>query len=60
MRELARHLSGTYQPWPVQRAYLDPAARLQARLVRWAYPEIPGAAMAHRRATATDRSTAAT
>jgi uncharacterized protein (DUF2236 family) len=46
----ARHLSGTYQPWPVRRAYLDPAARLQARLVRWAHPEIPGAVMAQRRA----------
>ncbi|MCQ3008766.1 DUF2236 domain-containing protein, partial [Pseudomonas savastanoi] len=39
----ARHLSGTYQPAPVRRAYLDPTARLQARLIRWAYPEIPGA-----------------
>lgn len=48
----ARHISGTYQPWPVRRAYLDPAARLQVRLVRWAHPEIPGAVMAHRRATA--------
>lgn len=48
----ARHLSGTYQPAPVRRAYLDPTARLQARLIRWAYPEIPGAALAHRRATA--------
>ncbi len=55
----ARHLSGTYQPWPVRRAYLDPAARLQYRLVRWAYPEIPGAVMAQRRATATEPSTAA-
>ena len=55
----ARHISGTYQPWPVRRAYLDPAARLQARLVRWAYPEIPGAVMAQRRAAVTDRATAA-
>jgi uncharacterized protein (DUF2236 family) len=55
----ARHISGTYQPGPVRRAYLDPMARLQYRLVRWAYPEIPGAAMAQRRATANESSTAA-
>lgn len=47
----AQQLTGTYQPWPVQRAYLEPTARLQARLIRWAYPELPCAAMAHARAS---------
>jgi uncharacterized protein (DUF2236 family) len=37
----ARHLTGTYQPKLVERAYLDPSARVQARLVRWAYPVLP-------------------
>ena len=55
----ARHISGTYQPRAIRRAYLDPSARLQTRLVRWAYPEIPGAVMARHRVLATDRSTAA-
>jgi len=50
----ARHLTGTYQPAPVRRAYLEPAARLQARLTRWAYPQLPCKAMAIARATATE------
>jgi uncharacterized protein (DUF2236 family) len=37
----ARHLTGTYLPAPVQRLYLEPMARLQASIVRWAYPELP-------------------
>jgi uncharacterized protein (DUF2236 family) len=47
----ARHLSGTYQPAALQRLYLDPAARLQCRLIRWAVPELPCHAMAKARAT---------
>lgn len=50
MPEWARHLSGTYQPKVVERAYLDPNARLQARLLRWAYPELPCKQMATARA----------
>ncbi len=45
----ARHLTGTYQPEPVRRLYLEPNARLQARLVRWAYPELPCRAIARAR-----------
>jgi uncharacterized protein (DUF2236 family) len=37
----ARHLTGTYQPTAVRRLYLEPTARLQMRLVGWAYPELP-------------------
>ena len=46
----ARHLTGTYQPKLVERAYLDPNARLQARLVRWAVPELECKRMATERA----------
>ena len=58
MPEWARHLSGTYLPDAVRRAYLEPTARLQVRLVRWAYPELPCYAMAMQRAlgAATDRA----
>jgi uncharacterized protein (DUF2236 family) len=48
----ARHLTGTYQPAAVRRAYLEPSARLQARLVRWAFPELPCKTLALARATA--------
>jgi uncharacterized protein (DUF2236 family) len=48
----ARHLSGTYQPAAVQKAYLEPATRLQCRAVRWAYPQLPCQALALDRATA--------
>jgi uncharacterized protein (DUF2236 family) len=41
MPEWARHLTGTYQPAPVRRLYLRPTARLQMRIVAWAYPELP-------------------
>jgi uncharacterized protein (DUF2236 family) len=37
----ARHVSGTYQPWVVDRLYLDWTTRLQAAAVRWAMPELP-------------------
>lgn len=47
----ARHLTGTYQPEPIRLAYLEPMARLQVRLTRWAYPELPCKAMALARAT---------
>jgi uncharacterized protein (DUF2236 family) len=46
----ARHLTGTYQPTAVQRAYLVPSARLQARLLRWAYPVLPCVELATARA----------
>jgi hypothetical protein len=36
----ALQLSGTYLPGPLQRIFLEPAARLQANVVRWAYPEL--------------------
>jgi uncharacterized protein (DUF2236 family) len=47
----ARQLTGTYQPAPIQRAYLIPNARLQARLIRWAYPVLPCVELATARAT---------
>lgn len=48
----ARHLSGTYQPAVVRTLHLEPTARLQVALTRWAYPELPCVAMATARATA--------
>lgn len=50
MPKWARHLTGTYQPKLVERAYLDPSVRVQSRLLRWAYPELPCKAMATARA----------
>ncbi len=47
----ARHMTATYQPAVVQRTYLVPNAHLEARLVRWAYPELPCHRMALARAT---------
>lgn len=38
MPSWARHLTGTYQPRLVQRLYLQPNARLQGSLLRWAMP----------------------
>jgi hypothetical protein len=52
MPEWARHLTGTYLPRVVQRAYLEPSARLQARAVRWAYPQLPCHELALARAAA--------
>jgi uncharacterized protein (DUF2236 family) len=49
----ARHLTGTYQPKLVEAAYLDPNARLQARLLRWAYPVLPCVEIATARALGT-------
>jgi hypothetical protein len=54
----ARHLTGTYLPAPVQRLYLEPRARLEIGLVRWAYPELPCRAMATARATGEVRAAA--
>lgn len=53
MPKWARHLTGTYLPASVQRLYLEPSVRLQSRLIRWAYPELPCRALAlERMATA--------
>jgi uncharacterized protein (DUF2236 family) len=41
MPEWARRLTGTAVPAPVERLLLHPSNRLRARLVRWAYPELP-------------------
>jgi uncharacterized protein (DUF2236 family) len=46
----ARHLTGTYQPKAIEKAYLEPSARLQARLLRWAYPVLPCVEIATARA----------
>jgi uncharacterized protein (DUF2236 family) len=46
----AQHLTGTYQPAVVHRAYLEPTARLQTRLIRWAVPELECKRMATARA----------
>ena len=48
----ARQLTGTYHPGPVRRLYLEPNGRLQARLIRWAYPDLPCKVLATARATA--------
>jgi len=50
MPRWAQRLTGTHQPELVQRLWLRPADRLKARLVRWAYPELPCKQMALRRA----------
>jgi uncharacterized protein (DUF2236 family) len=47
----AQHLTGTYQPAIVHRAYLEPNARLQTKLIRWAVPELDCKRMATARAT---------
>jgi uncharacterized protein (DUF2236 family) len=47
----ARQLTGTYLPAPIERLYLQPRARLETALIRWAYPELPCRAMATARAT---------
>jgi uncharacterized protein (DUF2236 family) len=48
----AQKLTGTYRSPMTQRLLLVPNARLQARLIRWAYPEPPCKALALGRATA--------
>jgi uncharacterized protein (DUF2236 family) len=52
MPEWARRLSGTDQPEILQRLWLRPSDRLKAKLVRWAYPELPCKRMALARAAA--------
>lgn len=52
MPKWARHLTGTYLPRSAHRLYLEPATRVQTRLVRWAYPELPCHALALERAAA--------
>jgi uncharacterized protein (DUF2236 family) len=51
MPEWARRLTGTHAPGWVQRIWLQPADRLKAGLVRWAYRELPCKRMALARAT---------
>ena len=41
MPEWARRMTGTWLPDAVTRGVLAPSNRLRARLVRWAYPELP-------------------
>ena len=50
MPEWARRITGTYQPALLHRLYFGPSDRLKARVVRWAYPELPCKAMAMARA----------
>jgi len=50
MPRWARQLTGTYQPPVVRNLYLDPMSRLQVRLTRWAYPELPCMTLATARA----------
>lgn len=52
MPRWAQHLTGTYQPELMHRLYIDPMARLQGRLTRWSYPELPCKTMALARAGA--------
>jgi uncharacterized protein (DUF2236 family) len=51
MPEWARRLTGTWLPEPLTRGVLARSNRLRARLVRWAYPELPCKRMALARAT---------
>jgi uncharacterized protein (DUF2236 family) len=53
----AQHLTGTYQPLPIRAGYLEPQARLTARLVSWAVPVLPCQEMAERRARARPSTT---
>jgi len=57
MPDWARHLTGTYHPWLAQQVYFDHANRLQARVVRWAYPELPCKRLALDRCAAGPAST---
>ena len=58
MPRWAQHLTGTYQPEPVRRLYLEPRTWLEVRLLRWAYPELPCHRMATARATSSGPGTA--
>lgn len=50
MPDWARHLTGTYHPALAQRLWFDHTNRLQANLIRWAYP-LPCKQLALARAT---------
>ena len=52
MPEWARRMTGTYVPDLPYRLWFKPSDRLKARVVRWAYPELPCKAMALARANA--------
>jgi uncharacterized protein (DUF2236 family) len=52
MPEWARRLTGTHQPEIVQRLWLRPSHRLEARLIRWACPELACKRMALARVAA--------
>jgi uncharacterized protein (DUF2236 family) len=52
MPEWAQSLTGTHQSALVQRLWLLPSDRLKARLLRWAYPELPCKRMALARVAA--------
>ena len=59
MPEWARRMTGTYVPDLLYRLWFAPGDRLKASLIRWAYPELPGKAMALARATGGLANTAA-
>src|SRR5262245_33843851 len=59
MPEWARRMTGTYVPDPLYRLLLGPNNWLKAKLVRWAYPELPCKRMALERATSGAVSTSA-
>lgn len=51
MPKWARHLTGTYQPALVERLVLEPRARLEVAMIRWAIPSLVCKEMATARAT---------
>lgn len=58
MPEWARRLTSTEQPEMVQRLWLEPADRLKARLIRFAFPELPCKRLAMARMTGIPAETA--
>jgi uncharacterized protein (DUF2236 family) len=60
MPKWARHLTGTYQPAPVERTVLTPRVWLETRVVRWAVPELECKRMAAERARRKTRVAAVT
>jgi uncharacterized protein (DUF2236 family) len=50
--EWARHITGTYQGPLAYRLAFAPSDRLKAKLIRWAYPELPCKTMARARVAA--------
>ena len=59
MPEWARRITGTFQPALLYRVAFAPNDRLKAKLIRWAYPELPCKAMATARAAAAQPTAAA-